>query len=160
MRYRQKSAPQPISPEVIATQIEQIASLPPKDLKVAWTTEFRREPPIGLWRDLLVRTLAWRLQEKAFGGYDRATLKLLRAHVSKGQGDWRCKRLKVGTVLIREYGGIRHTVIKVPEGFVWQEKTYSSLTTISRLITGVNWSGPRFFGLREGKAGKETEKAA
>ena len=75
-------------------------------------------------------------------------------------GDSRCQRLKVGTVLIREYGGTRHTVTIVPEGFVWQEKTYSSLTAISRLITGVNWNGPRFFGLREGRAGKRQEKAA
>jgi len=61
-------------------------------------------------------------------------------------GTW---RLKAGTVLIRDFGGIRHTVTILPEGFVWQEKTYSSLSAIAKVITGTNWNGPRFFGLRE-----------
>ena len=75
----------------------------------------------------------------------------------------RCQRLKSGTVLVREFQGVRHTVTIVPEGFVWQEKTYTSLTAIARIITGTNWNGPRFFGLREGtgrKAGKQQERAA
>jgi hypothetical protein len=36
----------------------------------------------------------------------------------------------------------------VPGGFSWQEKTYASLSTIARAITGTSWNGPRFFGLR------------
>lgn len=163
MRGRPKNAPQAVSPEAIAAEIEWLTGLPPKDLRAVWTAEFRREPPKGLWPDLLLKTLAWRLQEKAFGGHEKATLKRLKAYVRQRPGDPRCQRLKVGTVLIREYGGTRHTVTIVPEGFVWQEKTYSSLTTISRLITGVNWGGPRFFGLREGKGAntaKGQEKAA
>jgi hypothetical protein len=116
-----------------------------------------------LWRDLLLRTLAWRLQENAFGGHDKATLKLLEAQGQKRAGDERCQRLKAGTVLIREFGGTRHTVTIVPEGFLWQEKTYPSLSAIARTITGTNWNGPRFFGLREGessKDGKQQGKAA
>ncbi len=66
-------------------------------------------------------------------------------------------------MLVREFGGTRHTVTIVPEGFVWQEKTYTSLTAIARVITGTNWNGPRFFGLREGegkKAGKQQQERA
>ena len=49
----------------------------------------------------------------------------------------------------------------LPEGFVWQEKTYSSLSAIAKIITGTNWNGPRFFGLREeqGKRGVRAESA-
>jgi hypothetical protein len=123
-----------------------------RELKGAWQAEFRRAPPKGLWRDLLLRTLAWRVQEKAFGGHDKGTLGLLEAHGQKRAGDQRCQRLKTGTVLIRDFGGFRHTVTILPEGFVWQEKTYSSLSAIAKIITGTNWNGPRFFGLREGRA--------
>jgi hypothetical protein len=59
------------------------------------------------------------------------------------------RRLKPGAVLVREYQGKRHTVIVVPEGFSWQDATYTSLSTIARTITGTAWNGPRFFGLRE-----------
>jgi hypothetical protein len=60
----------------------------------------------------------------------------------------RPRRLKPGTVLVREYQGERHTVTVVANGFVWREATYASLSTIARAITGTNWNGPRFFGLR------------
>jgi Protein of unknown function (DUF2924) len=57
------------------------------------------------------------------------------------------RRLKPGTVLVREYQGERHTVTVVPGGYVWREATYASLSTIARAITGTAWSGPRFFGI-------------
>ena len=142
------------SPEVIAAEIERLAGLPLKDLRAAWAAEFRREPPRGLWRDLLLRTLAWRLQEKAFGGHDKATLRLLEAHGQKRAGDQRCQRLQAGMVVVREFGGMRHTVTIAPEGFVWHEKTHSSLSGIARIIAGANWNGPRFFGLREDRGTK------
>jgi Protein of unknown function (DUF2924) len=163
MRGAPKKAAKPVSPEAISAEISCLAALPLKELKAAWAAEFRREPPKGLWRDLLLRTLAWRLQEAAFGGHDKLTLKLLEAYGQKNAGDARCQRLKAGTVLVREFGGTRHTVTIVPEGFVWREKTYSSLTAVARLITGTNWNGPRLFGLREAagkKASRPQERAA
>jgi hypothetical protein len=60
----------------------------------------------------------------------------------------RPRRLKPGTVLVREYQGERHTVTVVANGFVWREAPYASLSTIARTITGTNGNGPRFFGLR------------
>jgi len=53
-------------------------------------------------------------------------------------------------VLVREYQGDRHTVTVVPNGYVWHETTYASLSVIARAITGTAWNGPRFFGLRSG----------
>jgi hypothetical protein len=147
----------------LSVEISRLGSLRLKDIRAAWATEFRRTPAKELWRDLLLRTLVWRLQERAFGGHDKATLAVLESYGQKKAGDVRCQRLKAGTVLVREFGGARHTVTIVPEGFVWQEKTYSSLTAIARVITGTNWNGPRFFGLREGegkKAGKQQQQRA
>jgi hypothetical protein len=60
----------------------------------------------------------------------------------------RPRRLKAGTVIIREYQGERYEVTVAPDGFIWREKTYASLSMIAREITGTNWNGPRFFGLR------------
>src|SRR5277367_4306171 len=133
MRNASKKANQPTTPAETAAKIERLSALSLGDLRLAWAAEFRRDPPTGLWRDLLLRSLAWRLQERAFGGHDKATLKLLEAQGQKRTGDERCRRLKTGTVLIRDFGGTRHTVTIVPEGFVWQEKTYSSLSAVARI---------------------------
>src|SRR6202030_807426 len=56
--------------------------------------------------------------------------------------------------------GERHTVTVVPNGYVWRETTYASLSTIARAITGTAWSGPRFFGLRSDAESTASSKAA
>lgn len=144
-------------PQSLAAKVNRLVGLPLDQLRAAWAEEFRRTPPKSLSRDLLVRTLSWRLQEKVFGGHDRGTLRLLDACAGGKPAEVQLfRRLKPGSVVIREYQGIRHTVTITPDGFEWQGKTFSNLTAIARTITGSNWNGPRFFGLREkGKAVKE-----
>jgi hypothetical protein len=56
------NASKPVSPEAVATEISRLSRLPLREVKAAWQAEFRRAPPKGLWRDLLLRTLAWRLE--------------------------------------------------------------------------------------------------
>jgi Protein of unknown function (DUF2924) len=70
------------------------------------------------------------------------------------------RRLKPGTVLLREYQGERHTVTVVPNGYFWHETTYASLSIIARAITGTSWNGPRFFGLRSGAEPRTSSEAA
>ena len=103
--------------------------------------------------------IAYRIQEEAFGGLDRETVKLLDRLAGGGKPGALNRRLKAGTVLVREYQGERHTVTIVPGGFSWQDRTYLSLSAIAREITGTPWNGPRFFGLRvsgKPKAGAAT----
>ena len=54
-----------------------------------------------------------------------------------------------GTILVREWQGTTHHVTVGDEGFLWNGRTYRSLSGIARAITGTNWNGPRFFGMRE-----------
>jgi len=101
--------------------------------------------------------LAWRFQEKAYGGHDRQIIRLLERLARGKVGDME-RRLKPGTVLVREYQGKRHTVTIVQDGFIWEGRAYPSLTVIARTISGTNWNGPRFFGLRESDS-KKTPRA-
>lgn len=140
----------------IEAEIERIEKLKPPEVRELWRKTFKRDVPKALTRDLLVRTICWHIQEKAFGGHSPATLKLL-ASYAKGRppADDRLRRLKPGTEVIREYQGERHTVVITATGFRWRDQDYPSLTAIARLITGTNWNGPRFFGLRGHLDGKE-----
>ena len=106
-------------------------------------------PPPAFSKDILARFLCWHIQEQAFGGLDPKTAKHLDglARGDRSRAD-RPRRLKPGTVLLREYQGERHTVTVVAKGYVWREATYASLSIIARAITGTAWNGPRFFGLR------------
>jgi hypothetical protein len=44
-----------------------------------------------------------------------------------------------------------HQVLVADQGFVWERRTYRSLSEIAKAITGTKWNGPRFFGLRDRK---------
>ena len=137
----------PVDPAAIEAEVDHIRSLGIVALRGRWRLMFGATPPPGLTKDIMARMIAYRIQEEAFGGLDRETIKLL-DRLARGKPDELSRRLKAGTVLVREYQGERHTVTVVPDGFVWQDATYSSLSTIARAITGTAWNGPRFFGLR------------
>jgi hypothetical protein len=134
----------------VAAEIERIGSLGLGALRSEWVRMFGTLPPSGLGKGMIGRIIAYRLQEQAFGGLDREARRHLDA-LTPGDGRAEAapvRRLKPGTVLIREYQGERHTVTVVPGGYVWHATKYSSLSTIARAITGTAWNGPRFFGLR------------
>jgi hypothetical protein len=156
-----RSSPKAPDSGQIAQEIERISGLDFASVRGLWRATFKKEPPGALTRDLLVRQLAWRIQEKAFGGHDAATQRLLDAY---GRQDADkvvlFRRLKPGTSVVREYQGVRHIVTISEDGFVWQGKTYDSLSAIAREITGVRWNGPRFFGLRTGDKAGSARKAS
>jgi hypothetical protein len=124
--------------EIIA-EVEKVQTLGKDDLRLRWSTLFGKTPPAALTKDLLGRMVAWRIQEKFYGGHDKATLRLLDELARRGVAEPR---------LMREYGGVRHTVTVTPDGFVWQDTNYPSLSSVARAITGTSWNGRRFFGLR------------
>lgn len=95
-------------------------------------------------------TLSWRLQARVHGGLDATLRRRLRRPTRTDPGS--AIDLEVGTVLTREWQGRSHVVEVVVEGFQWDNKTHGSLSAVARAITGTNWNGPRFFGLRKGKA--------
>ena len=135
--------------ESIEAEIDRIRSLGLDELRNLWRATLRASPPPGFTKDLIALFLSWHIQERVLGGLDPKTAKHL-AGLTRGDRSRvdRPRRLKPGTVLVREYLGERHTVTVVADGFVWREATYASLSTVARAITGTNWNGPRFFGLR------------
>jgi hypothetical protein len=133
----------------VEAEIDRLRSLGLDALRTCWRAMFAVQPPAVLPKDLLARMIAYRVQEEAFGGLHPDAVKLL-FHLDRGEKSHigTKRRLKPGTVLIREYQGERYTVTVVPVGYVWEGTTYPSLSTIARAITGTAWGGPRFFGLR------------
>lgn len=69
--------------------------------------------------------------------------------------------LPAGATLIRVWRGRTHevTVVQGGKAFVYQGKTYRSLSSIATEITGMVWSGPQFFGVVNRK-GKRTTRGS
>jgi hypothetical protein len=91
---------------------------------------------------LLRHVLAWRIQADVYGSLDEETRKLLR--------DTRSPRdplVREGTILMREWNGVRHEVEATAGAFLYNGKRWKSLSEVARAITGTRWNGRRFFGL-------------
>jgi hypothetical protein len=133
--------------QALEAEISRIRALGLHELRSLWRSTFHTPPPPPFTKDLIARFICWHIQEQGLGGLDHKATKLLEG-LARGHKPGADRRLKVGTVLVREYQGERHTVTVVSDGYAWRDVTYASLSTIARAITGTAWSGPRFFGVR------------
>jgi hypothetical protein len=153
MMVVQQTAPtQPADP-VVEAELDRLPVMPIAQLRVRYGEVFRTEPPKAFGPDLLRRSIAHRIQEKAYGGLSRSAQRLfdqmIKAYAAKPNGKIVLpRRIKPGSVVVREWKGRSHRVVVLTEGFAYEGKTFGNLSEIASLITGVRWNGPRFFGLR------------
>jgi hypothetical protein len=144
LRKQPAKAPAAIDLEA---ELDRIAAMNINELGSLWREREGREPPSGFSKDLLARALAYSIQEEQLGGLSPDLKKLLANPDAEPP-----RRIKAGSVIVREYAGARHEVFVVEGGFSWQGRVYPSLSAIAKEITGTRWNGPRFFGLREGES--------
>jgi len=135
----------------MSRMLEALPTLSPAELHSEWRRLYRSQPP-RLSRDLLIRAIAYRIQELRYGGLGKATRRRLAALVTAPQSEGEiapeaAQKIRTGTRLVREWNGRTHTVMVKDEGFTYAGRSYRSPTAVAREITGAHWSGPRFFGL-------------
>jgi hypothetical protein len=134
-------------------EIAGLVDLSTQELQRAWQRLYHTGPPPGLSRDLIIRGLADKLQQRAHGGPSRALqrrLRILAGEFEKGAGSFDAGGvLKTGASLVRRWRGHTHIVLVGEDGFEYGGQRYRSLTVIAERITGAHWSGPRFFGVNK-----------
>jgi hypothetical protein len=140
-------------------EIARLRDLDLTELRGRWQGIFGRPAPSHLPRHLIFRMVAYRLQADRFGDLDAESRRRLDRSVTPekaGQSAASVRQsiseLRPGTTLGREWNGQMQRVSVVSDGFVWNGKTYRSLSQIAFAITGTRWNGPRFFGLRDKSA--------
>jgi hypothetical protein len=146
----------------VEAELGRLPTTPIADLRKRYRELFRIEPPKAFGRDLLRRSIAQRIQENAYGGLSRSTQRLLdqlvKTAMAKPNGHLELpRRIKPGSELVRTWKGKTYRVMAMADGFAYDGETFTSLSEIASEITGTNWNGPRFFGLRSAsnKAGAD-----
>ena len=142
----------PADPAVEA-ELDRLPATPIADLRKRYRELFRTEPPKAFGPDLLRRSIAHRIQEKAYGALPasvrRLLDKLVKAAMAKPNGQLELpRRIKPGSELVRIWKGQTHRVTVMADGYTYDGQRYGSLSEIATEITGTKWNGPRFFGLR------------
>jgi Protein of unknown function (DUF2924) len=140
-------------PDQILTQLDSLARMSKDDLSGLWRRLFQTAVPERLRRPLMVRILAYRIQERSFGGLSPRARQRLRQMARALEKDSEAQissapAFKPETRLIRQWQDETHVVTIKPKGYEYQGSLYRSLSEIARLITGTRWSGPLFFGLK------------
>lgn len=133
-----------------------------RSLRSSWTNILGVPSPESLGPDLLQRALSW--HEQAGANPHPKSLSRELDHLAgqlarSGSLDMERQRsLKPGTRLVRDWRGKTYTVTVEANGLTMNGRGYSSLSEIATEITGVKWSGPRFFGIkREPRRGRERQ---
>jgi hypothetical protein len=138
------------------SELAALPTLSAQELRQRWQDLRCGEPTAPASRDLMIREIAYKMQERAHGGLAPTIKRRLRALAEEFETNGAdslvpTPLLKPGTRLLREWGGETHTVLVLEDGFEHAGVRYQSLTQIARRITGTHWSGPRFFGLRKAR---------
>jgi len=142
----------------VEDEIAHLRGLDLKGLRARWQSVLQGPAPGHLPRHLLFAIIAYRIQADRFGDLNHETRQLLDRTGTKESGtamsarlvsfDRKRTELTPGTVLVREWDRHSQRVMVMPDGFAWNGQTYDSLSKVAFAITGTNWNGPRFFGLR------------
>jgi hypothetical protein len=114
-QQRRGREPSPLDPRRILTQADleaALARLP--DLssdaaRAAYRKLYRRSPPAAFSRDLLIRAVAYKLQEQVRGGLTPET-KLLLDRLARGKAQ-AARWIKPGSTIVRSWGGQTHQVV-------------------------------------------------
>src|SRR5690242_18326510 len=136
----------------VLAQLAALKTMPVGDLKQKWRDLFDREPP-PYNRRFLESRLAYRIQELAYGGLSEETIERLDALADELDGNISrrasfANRPISGTRLIREWNGVEHCVTVRHADFEYQGRPYKSLSAVAKHITGTQWNGLIFFGLK------------
>ena len=147
----------------LAVELDRLARMALPELRAFWAARWG-DPPDYRARDHLLRALAYRLQAEAHGGLSSRLRKDVAILGAKFAGDRGFNPapaivLKPGSSLVREWGGRRHEVSVVAEGYVYDGERFSSLSKVATRITGTKWNGLVFFGVKA-RTMRPTAKAA
>lgn len=136
----------------IEEKIEDLKSWARADLLAEWKRLIGFDAPKSLSIPLLIRVISYKWQEEVYGCMSPADQRLLDRMVaayerdpSKLQPDI---QIKTGTRLRRLYQGKVHEVTSANDGFIYDGRSYRSLSEVARHITGTRWNGRIFFGLK------------
>lgn len=148
----------PANPTSVAARIAQLPDLPMENLWALWDEHFD-ERPGNHHRTWLESRLAYKIQERAFGGLKPSMRRKLEQIGETGLLPSRLQRdadqLLAGTVLTRTYDDVEHrVVVRGVRDFEYKGQRFKSLSAVARAITGTNWSGPVFFGLKASSRSK------
>ena len=127
--------------------MQNYTQLTARELRLKWIEIIGRPVP-SIGRSLIIKYLLWYEQAKR---EKLSPLGLFHevAQAAKSIDKRHKATLEVGSKLIRSYQGIKYEVEIVPQGYLYENTLYKSLSGVAKAITGKSWNGNIFFGVKK-----------
>jgi hypothetical protein len=141
-----------VTAEELEHEVQALGRLDLEDLRAEWRRRWGAPPKLRS-RELMAYAATYRLQADAIGDLQAPTRRKL-AELGRRFAEDRAYRpvagpnLTPGCSLIRAWGGARHEVRVLDEGFSYLGQRFASLSAVAQHITGAKRSGVLFFGLK------------
>jgi Protein of unknown function (DUF2924) len=139
--------------KTLEAEIRRLPDLDLAELRDRWKALFGNPAPPSLRRKFLARAVAYQMQVEAYGGLSNSAKRRLReiaGAVRRGIPDAAglARQIRPGTQMIRQWRDETHIVTAISHGFEWNGQSYKSLSAVAKEITGTNWNGYAFFGIK------------
>lgn len=132
---------------------ENLSKLSLGELRQIWADAWGTKPHARIGRSMLEKSLEYKVKERSNNGFTAEQCSRLSELIRAYKRNPSCFEtdtiLKPGTRLVRLHDGKKHTVLVKGDGFEYAGKSYRSLSKIANDITGKNWNGWVFFGLKK-----------
>jgi Protein of unknown function (DUF2924) len=123
--------------EALAAEIASLSKLSIDELRKRWKAMYGKTPSKEIGRSFRTRAIAYRLQERAYGGLKPSTRRLLvrfGEETASGSSPKKpqYRKAQSGTILVREWQGNAHRVTMLDDGVSFNGKLYRSLSEVAR----------------------------
>lgn len=139
--------------ESVKRQINELNAMSLEELKDQYKALYGHEVPSFASKDFIKPKIAYRIQEIAFGGLTKHAINMING-INNGRVRVKAPhlekvRLIPGTNIVKRWKGDVYKVFVTDRGFSIDGMSFSSLSAVAKYITGTNWNGYRFFGIKE-----------
>jgi len=117
------------------------------ELREKWRKLYGKDAP-DCGKIFLRRQLAFRLQEKQYGGICQSAQTALEAIGDTPKPVKNPGGVLPGRRFERSWKGKTCIVVATAEGFEYKGQNYKSLSGVAFAITGTQWNGKKFFGVK------------
>ena len=150
----------------VKEEIGRLRQMKLEELVARYLEEYGKRPRVRHSREWLWKRLAWRLQEKVYGGLSETAKRRLEELISEIEIPVEERQRDVagalmrprkpgepspGSILEREWRGKTIRVEVLADGYRWNDQVFKSLSALARQVTGARWNGRLFFNLTQRK---------
>ena len=131
----------------IRVELARLQVMEMDELRTKWRELYGKEPP-DCGKVFFRRQLAFRIQELQYGGISESAQTALTEIGNTPKPRKNAGGILPGTRFERNWKGKVCVVVATAEGFEYNGQLYKSLSGAAFAITGTQWNGKKFFGVK------------